>query len=456
MEKKGTLINDFTQGNIPKQMLRFAVPFMVSNALQVFYSIVDMIVVGNVVGSEGLAAVSVSSQIFTFMTVLCLGFCTGGQVYIAQLIGSGQRNRLDAAIGTLFSVIVLVGIAMTVLGIVFKSTVLELLNTPAESFDMALDYMLVCSCGILFTYGYNMVSAVLRGMGDSKHPFLFIAIAAVMNLVLDIVFVVYFHWGVAGAALATILGQAFSFIFAAIFLYRRREEFGFQFRWQSFRPDKKILRSLLDLGIPFALQSCAINISMMFVNSLVNTLGVSASAVFGVGIKIDDIINKVTLALTYAASAMIGQNIAAGEPRRVRSIVYHTWLFSGIAYALFTVAYLSASKQMFRIFTDDPGVIALAPVFVSALVWSFPAMALMRGTNGLIQGIGHAKLSLVLSLIDGFVLRILCSYLFGIVFDMGLYGFFLGYGLAAYGMSVPGMIYFFSGRWEHRSLFRVS
>ena len=452
MQQQKTLINDFTQGNIPRQMLRFAVPFMISNALQVLYSIVDMIVVGNVVGSAGLAAVSTASQVFTFMTMLCLGFATGGQVYISQLIGSGQRERLDAAIGTLFFVVVLIGVGMTGLGLVSKSAVLKLLNTPPESYDMAVSYMLVCSCGILFTYGYNMVSAVLRGMGDSRHPFLFIAIAAVMNLFLDILFVAYFHWGVAGAALATILGQAFSFFYAVIFLYRKREAFGFSFRLTSLIPDRTILRALAKLGIPFALQSCAINLSMLFVNSLVNALGVSASAVFGVGIKVDDIVNKITLALSYATSAMVGQNIAAGNPRRVRAVVHYSWLFSGLAYALFTVLYLSFSRQLFGIFTEDTSVIQLAPVFVSALVWSFPAMALMRGTGGLLQGIGHARLGLYLALLDGFVMRIACSYLFGITFGLGLFGFFLGYGLAAYGTSVPGMLYFFFGKWEERAL----
>lgn len=450
--KNETLSTDFTTGSIPKQMLRFAAPFMLSNAMQVLYAIVDMVVVGNVVGSAGLSAVSTASQVFTFMTMLCMGFCTGGQVYISQLVGAKHRDRLNPVIGTLFVIIGAIGVAMTVLGLALKTPVLRLLNTPPESFAMAEDYMLVCSIGILFTYGYNMVSAVLRGMGDSKHPFVFILIAAVMNLVLDILFVVYFGWGVAGAAIATILGQAFSFIYALIFLYKRKAAFGFDFKLKSFIPDKRIASALAKLGVPFALQSCAINVSMMFVNGLVNTVGVDASAVFGVGVKIDDIINKVTQALTFAVSAMVGQNVAVGDNRRAQSVVWYSWLFAAVCYAAFTVVYLTFPEQLFSLFTDSEGVISYAPVFVSALVWSFPAMVLMRGTNGFIQGVGNARLSLIFALLDGVVMRISLSYLFGIVWGMGLYGFFLGYALAPFGTALPAAVYFFSGRWKGRKL----
>lgn len=452
MRTDTAIITDFTQGSISKKMLRFSVPFMLSNAMQVLYSIVDMIVVGKFVGSAGLSAVSTASGVFTFMTMLCMGFSTGGQVYISQLIGAGKREKLNATIGTLFSVVTLIGAVMTVVGLIFKAPVLSIMNTPEESFAMALDYMLVCSIGIIFTYGYNMVSAVLRGMGDSKHPFLFIVIAAIMNLVLDLLFVAVFKWGVAGAAIATILGQAFSFIYALIFLYKRKEQFGFDFRLKSLKPDKDVCKKLIALGVPFALQSCAINISMLFVNSLINTLGVNESAVFGVGIKIDDIINKVTQAFTFATSAMVGQNAAAGEIRRTRHIVYFSWLFTAAAYAIFTVIYLTSSEMLFSLFTDDIGVIELAPIFVCALVWSFPAMIVMRGTNGFIQGIGNAKLSLVLALIDGFFMRIAFSYLLGITFNLGLFGFLLGYALAPYGTALPGMMYFFSNKWEKLKL----
>jgi len=446
------MISDFTKGSIPRQMLRFAVPFMISNAMQVLYALVDMVVVGQMVGSAGLSAVSTASQVFTFATMLCLGYCTGGQVLISQLIGANRKEALNRTIGTLFTVILALSLLVTALGLVLHRWVLRVLNTPAESYGMAVEYMLVCSSGMVFSYGYNMVTAVLRGMGDARHPFIFILIASVLNLCLDLLFVGIFHWGVGGAALATIIGQAVSFIYALVFLYRRKNDFCFDFKLASLKPDKEILKKLTSLGVPFALQSCAINISMMFVNSLVNRVGVNASAVFGVGIKIDDVVNKITQGISYAVSSMVGQNVAAQKPDRVKKTVLWGWIYGLVAYAVFTVFYLAIPEKLFGLFTKDPEVIKLAPVFVSGLVWSFPAMVLMRGTTGLVQGVGNAKLGLALAFLDGFALRIACSYLIGITMGYGLYGFFLGFALATYGTAIPGTIYFLTGAWKRYRL----
>ncbi|MGN1074103.1 MAG: MATE family efflux transporter [Eubacteriales bacterium] len=451
-EKKTGIIRDFTTGSIGRELLLFSVPFMLSNALQVLYSMVDMAVVGNVVGSAGLSAVSTASQVVNFMTMLCVGFATGGQVYISQLIGAGRRDALRAAIGTLFSLVALIGAGMTVLGTVFARVFLRWLSTPAESFDMAVAYLLVCAGGMLFTYGYNVVSAVLRGMGNSKMPFVFIAVASVVNLVLDCVFVIWLRWGVTGAAVATVIGQAVSFVYSVIYLARRHEAFGFDFRPASFRMDKTALRTHLRLGIPFALRSGAVNLSMMFVTGLVNGEGVVASAVFGVGLKVDDIVNKISVGITYAVSTMVGQNIAAGKIDRVKKSVYWGWAYALILYAVFTLVYLTEAEALFGLFTQDAAVRALAPVFVSALVWSFPAMILMRGTNGFTQGIGNSGLSLAFSLLDGVILRIGLSWLLGVACGLGIFGFFLGYGLATYGTAIPGMIYFFSGIWKKRRM----
>ncbi len=447
---KNRIISDFTVGSVPRQLFRFALPFMISNALQILYSLVDMLIVGQKLGSPGLASVSTSSSVFMFMTMLAMGFSTGGQVRISQLIGAGRRQDTGPIIGTLFTLTTAIGVVVTVLGITLAHPVLKLLNTPIEAYDFAYDYMIVCACGIIFTYGYNMVSAVLRGMGDSKHPLVFIAIASVINLLLDVVFVLYMGMGTFGAALATILGQAFSFIYALFFLYRKREELGFDFRLRSFIPDRTAIRELVHLGIPFALQSCAINISMMFVTSLINDVSVNASSVFGVGVKVDDIINKITQAFSFAVSAMVGQNIAAGKTERIRAVFFWAMLYSAIGYFIFATVYLIYPEMMFSIFTEDAGVIELAPVFVHAIVWGFPGMVIMRSTNGFIQGIGNARLGLVFALIDGFFMRILLSYLIGVVWGYGLFGYVLGYGLAPFGTAIPGLIYFLSGIWKKR------
>lgn len=448
------IIADYTKGRISTQLLRFSVPFMLSNGLQVLYALVDMIVVGKYVGSEGLSAVSTASQIFTFMTMLALGFSNSGQVLIAQYIGKNERDKIGSVISTLFAIITGFSVVMCVVGLALGRNVLELLNTPAEAFEYAWDYTLVCSVGIFFSYGYNMVAAVFRGMGDSRHPFIFVLIASAINVVLDIYFIRNLGWGTMGAALATIIGQAFSFVVAIIFLVVRRGTLGFEVNKKTLKPSAESARLLIKLGIPYASQSCAVNLSMMFVNSLVNDVSVAASAVFGVGIKVDDIVNKITQGIAFASSTMCAQNIAAGNKKRTIKISLTTGGYCAVFYALFALLLLTCHEQIFAVFTDDAAVIALSSVFVSAIVWSFPAMTLMRTGFGFLRGLGNAKVTLAFGLTDALVLRVGLSYLFGIVMNMGLYGFFLGYGLAAFGTGIPACIYLFFGKWENYKLLK--
>ena len=173
------LSKDFTKGNIPRQLLLFTLPFMASNALQVFYSAIDMIIVGEYVGTAGLSAVAQSSQIVNFATMVCLGFSNAGQVLIAQALGAKKRREMNDIMGTLFCLIVIISLVFTAVIIIFATPILNLINIPDESADMAWEYLVICGAGLIFTAGYNMVSAVLRGMGDAKRPFLFIAIGLI-------------------------------------------------------------------------------------------------------------------------------------------------------------------------------------------------------------------------------------------------------------------------------------
>lgn len=445
-----SISKNFTSGSIPKQLLIFMLPFMASNALQVLYCTIDMIIVGEFVGTPGLSAVSQSSQILNFATMVCFGFSNGGQVLISQALGAGKRKEMSRIIGTLFSLISIFAIALSVVFLTSKGWILDIMNIPAESYAFAEDYLIICGTGLFFTAGYNMVSAVLRGMGDSKRPFLFICIASGVNLVLDVLFTGIFKWEVAGAAWATIIGQAVSFLFSLWYLFRHKEEFGFDFSLESFKISKHYTKMILSLGTPMAIQSGCINLSMLYVSSMVNDVGVVASATFGVGIRIDDIINKVSQGIQFAALPMVSQNIAAGEQKRAVKVVHCAWIYSVIMTVVAMIAYVVFGKQLFMIFSDDPAVHEMSGTFVKAILWMFPALAVMRGTGAFIQGIGNAKFSMVLALLDGVVLRIGLSWLFGIVLNWGFYGFVLGYALAPYGNAIPGMIYFLSGKWKKR------
>ena len=450
--KEKSLSKNFTSGNVATQLLWFALPFMASNAFQVLYSTIDMIIVGKYVGTAGLSAVSQSSLILNFGTMVCLGFSNGGQVLVAQALGAGKRKEMNDIIGTLFSQIVLIALILTVVFLIGRRWILNIMNIPIESYDMAMDYLVICGLGLVFTAGYNMVSAVLRGMGDSKRPFIFIAIASAINLILDILFTGILGMGVAGAALATIIGQSVSFLFSLYFLYKNKEAFGFDFQKESFIIKKKYAKMIMQLGTPMAIQSGCINLSMMFVNSMVNNVGVVASATFGVGVRIDDIINKISQGIQYAAMPLISQNIAAGQKERTKKVVYYAWAYAAALTVVFMVIYLGCGKQLFMLFSDDSLVHEMSGTFIRAILWMFPAMAIMRGSNAFVQGIGNAKLSMVLSLLDGVVLRIGLSWLFGIVLEWDFYGFVLGYGLAPYGCGVPGLFYFLSGRWKKRKV----
>ena len=236
MQTTKTLSKDFTKGNIAKQLIIFSLPFMASNALQVLYSTIDMIVVGAYVGTYGLSAVSQSSQIINFATMVCLGFSNAGQVLLGQAYGASKRKEMNDIIGTLFVFICAIALVFSTAMLFGQNLILKLIKMPTESFEMAREYLVICAFGFIFTAGYNLVSAILRGMGDSKRPFLFIGIASAVNLVLDLLFTGLLGWGVAGAAWATIIGQAVSFIFSIVYLINKKEEFGFDFKKESFIP----------------------------------------------------------------------------------------------------------------------------------------------------------------------------------------------------------------------------
>ena len=261
MERQATMVKDMTEGKVVPLLLRFAFPLFVSNALQAVYNVVDMVVVGNYIGKAGMSAVSIGGDLLHLLTFVAMGFCSAGQVIIARAVGERRPEDIRKTIGTMFTFLLSVSAAIAVICYLLRASLLSWLNTPAAARAYAMDYLVTCVCGLVFIYGYNIVSAILRGMGDSKRPFLFIAVAAILNMILDVLFVKYLHMEVFGAALATVIGQGVSFLASLVYLYRRRESFGFDFRPASFRIDGPTFRRLLALGIPMAIQSAAINLS---------------------------------------------------------------------------------------------------------------------------------------------------------------------------------------------------
>ena len=444
-----TQIRDFTKGNITGQLLTFAWPLFLSNLLQVVYNMVDMIIVGNHLGKAGISAVSIGGDVSHFLTFVAMGFSAAGQVIIARLIGSGQREKLGRFVGTMSGFLMLCAALLSLLSFAFRKGILRLMNTPQEAFAGALAYSVVCMAGLVFIYGYNIVSAVLRGMGDSKHPFIFISIAAVLNLVLDVVFVMGLDMGPGGAALATVISQGVSFLCCAGFLGLRRKEFELDIRLHDFVCwNHPMLVELVRLGVPMAIKSASIQISKLFVNSWINSYGIAVSAFAGIANKISSVANLVSNAMNTAGSTMVGQNIAAGEYERVKKILVRLAMITLTVAAAFSSVIVFFPERVFSVFTRDAAVLAIGEKYVVIAVLLFVGAALRAIMNALINGSGDYRMNFATAILDGIVMRIGLAVLLGLVLDMKHYGFWLGDALAGFTPFVIGLWFYFSGQWK--------
>ncbi|MBR2183007.1 MAG: polysaccharide biosynthesis C-terminal domain-containing protein, partial [Acidaminococcaceae bacterium] len=245
-----TLIADFTTGNVNRQLISFAMPMFLSHLLQIVYNMADMIIVGQTLGKVGLSAISVGGDIMNCMTFIAMGFSSAGQVLIAQYIGAKQHDKLSRFVATMSAALFVFACCVTGLGLLFRREIMELMHTPPEAFAEALSYAGISMAGIVFVYGYNAVSAILRGMGDAKHPFYFISLAALLNIALDLVFVLKLGMGTRGAALATIISQGVSFLLCAAFICKNRKRYHLSLTIGQFvHPEKEMLLSLLKLGV---------------------------------------------------------------------------------------------------------------------------------------------------------------------------------------------------------------
>ncbi len=446
-----TQIKDFTTGNVAKQLVVFAWPLFLSNMLQVVYNMVDMVVVGQVLGKVGVSAVSVGGDITNLLTFVAMGFSSAGQVLIARYIGAGERGKIARFVGTMSGFLLVSAVVLSVLGLVFQQNLLGLMNTPQQALEGATSYSVISISGLIFVYGYNAVSSILRGMGDSKHPFIFISIAAVLNLILDVAFVAGFNMGAGGAALATIISQAVSFLSCVAFLAKNSEKFALNVKPKYFvRWDKEMVSALVKLGTPMAIKTASIQVSKLFVNSWINSYGVAVSAFAGIANKVASIANLISNAMNTAGSTMVGQNLAAGEFERVKKILKQlAFITLGIASILSVIIYLFPEK-IFGIFTDenDADVLALARGFVPIAMLLFFGAAMRAIMNALLNGSGNYGVNFATAILDGIVMRIGLALIFGLALNMKHYGFWLGDALAGFTPFFIGLVFYVTGQWK--------
>ena len=443
-----SMTRDLTRGPVRSVLLRFTLPLFISNALQAVYNLVDMIIVGNYIGKAGMSAVSIGGDILHLLTFVAMGFSSAGQVIIAQAVGARQQDAVRKTIGTMFSFLLGFSVFMAVICYALRFSILGWLNTPAAAYAYTMDYTVTCIYGLVFIYGYNIVSAILRGMGDSKRPFLFIAIAALLNIVLDIVFVKCCGMAVFGAALATVIGQGVSFLVSVIYLYLRRQNFGFDFRPSSFRIDAKQFRKLLALGIPMAIQSAAVNLSKIVLTSWINMYDVTYSALAGVFNKLNIMCGVISQSFTTAGSSMVGQNLGARQFDRVKQTLLTILTISMCISGLFTIIMLVCPDVVYSMFTSDMDVLELASVLTLPVILNFYGSATRSVAFSLINGSGRSRLNLAVAMIDGVIARIGLAALLGFSLGLNCLGFWLGDALAGFMPMVIGLVFWLSGKWK--------
>ena len=452
MQRKETkIIRDLTTGSVPGTLLRFSLPLFLSGLLQMVYNMVDMMVVGRFVGTEGLSAVSIGGEVLQLITFVAMGFSNAGQILISRFVGENRRDKVGEMVGTLFTLLMSLAVIIMVVFLFTYRGIIHWLNTPEDIWEYTRQYSITCVYGVVFIYGYNLVSAILRGMGDSRHPFQFIAIASVINVVLDVLFVGPLHMGPLGAALATVIGQAVSFLFALSLLYRNRAQIHFDFHPSHFRIYKTVIGPLLSLGIPMVIQSAAITFSMLFVNSYVNTYGTTAVAVTGVARKLEGMIGVVSQAISAGGGAMVAQALGAGKTHRVPKVVYHAIWIVAIPAGVFAVITFFRPEWLFGLFSDDAAVLAMAVTYVPVAMVQYLGATLRPASFALINGSGNSRLNLLVALLDGMVCRIGLALLLGVSLGWGIRGFWYGNAFSGLVPFLIGSVYLLSGAWKKRA-----
>ncbi|MDR2647967.1 MAG: MATE family efflux transporter [Oscillospiraceae bacterium] len=447
---------DLTQGSVAKHLVLFSLPFLASNFLQALYNMADMFFVGRFNGAVGASAVGVGGQVTILMINLIAGLAVGGTVLIAQLVGAGKQDALRKTIGTIFTLYGVAALVMTVVMLIANPHILKLLSDEL-AYDETLKYVQVCTVGLFFIFGYNAVSAILRGMGDSKHPLLFVGIAAVLNIVLDYVACGPLDMGAAGAAWATVISQGVSFVMSVIFL--RKKNFVFDFRLKSFRIDRATAKSLVTIGLPTSIGTTAVSLSFMVLtgvaNSIAGMIGTTALSVAG---KVNSVAILPTFAMQSAVASMAGQNLGASKPKRAFST---TITGIGIAIAITVVMFVlvqTFAQPIVRFFLGDESAgldpeVALAcvdqsVVYIRSISYDYLFVAFVFNITGLAMAAGHTKFSLVVGLISSLVVRVPAAWILGKVLQMGIMGMGFAAPIATGVSMLIDIVYLASGKWK--------
>jgi len=442
-------VESLTEGSEAKVILRFAVPMLIGNVFQQFYNTVDSIVVGRGVGAEALAAVGASFPILFLMISFVIGITMGSSIMLSQYFGAGDKDRLRRTMSTTYIFLFFASVAITILGVRFSGAMLRALQVPEEILPMGTQYLQLMFAGMIFLFGYNTVSAILRGLGDSKTPLYFLIVATILNTILDLVFVLVFEWGIAGAAWATILAQGVSMIISFIYLQRSRHEV-LHISWKTLKFDFEMFRAMLRIGLPTAVQLTLVSLGFVALTRIVTPFGTLAIAGYAAAARLDSFGIMPAMNLSTALSTFVGQNLGAGKPERVRRGFLATLTVSSAIALTMTVVMVILGDRLIRIFNSDPEVIRVGTEYLLIVSSFYVVFSGMFITAGVLRGAGDTLVQMFITLAGLWAIRIPVSALLsGWIGTKGIWwgipaGWVFGF-LASY-------IYYLSGRWKKKVL----
>ena len=436
-------LRNMTVGSPAGHIFYFALPLLAGSFLQQFYNMVDSWVVGNYVGDGALAAVGVGAPVIFLFSSLFMGISNGGTVGIAQFFGAGKPDRVRDSIDTVYTAFVCGAVPLSVIAILLVKPLLLALRVDEAAYAEAYTYLMVVCAGLVGTIGYNLNSGILRGLGNSRTTLLFLAVSTVLNIVLDLVFVLVFHWGVFGAALATIIAQAVSWLFGLAYINRAYPDYAI--RPFCFRFDGQLFREIMRIGLPSGLHMSLVALGSMAVMSKINSFGEEFTAAYNVGSKLDSMAFLPIQSLASAVVAYVGQNMGAKKMDRVRQGIRIT-LLSSVVWAVVMLVLIPLGPTLIGFFSDTPAVIGAGATYLRCIMPFYILFSVMFCLNNAMQGAGDSMFSMINAILSLILVRVPMVYFLANRFgpDYMYYGIGIGWVVGC----ALSIVYYFSGRWK--------
>ena len=444
-------------GSVLKKLIVFAFPLLLANILQSFYNVVDMLVIGHVVGDTGLAAIGNASKLCYIINSICIGMTMGGAVLIAQYKGANDKKGQAESFQMLALLSLIASLLVTIVSLTTYQPLFKILSVPADAYQDACDYMKIICCGTVFVFGYNAVCSVLKGLGDSKSPLYFVGIATIINVVLDIILVGPFGMGTAGAAYATITAQGISFVISLFYLKRHKIFFSmenhrkFTLQWDKFV-------AIVKVGLPTAIQMVIVNTAYLLVAGMLNQFGTAVSAASNVGLQINTFAAMPCWAIGQAVTAMVGQCMGAGQIDRARKVVKISLLMNAAVTLVVVMGVQLFAKPLILLFGSTSPEVINDGIYYLRICCSVNSLiyAVMYTLDSFAIGVGAANVAMINALLDAVIVRLSVSCLLAFTLNMSFPGIYYGQAISPILPAIVGLLYFVSRKWERKTLIQIS